>query len=175
MIIRKIKRGDIELIRRIDRSEIIDDIYYFRDKGLVLEREHYDIPGWDPDELNSNIAHIYEVFDRGGTIYGAFENTEIIGVSVLDGKFIGTGQDQLQLYFLHVSNRSRKKGVGRELFEASVNRARQMGAEKLYISATPSKNTVDFYLNLGCRLAQEIDKELFELEPEDIHLEYRIE
>jgi hypothetical protein len=44
----------------------------------------------------------------------------------------------------------------------------------MYISATPSENTVNFYQYLGCVLTEEVDAELFELEPEDIHLEYRI-
>lgn len=168
-------REEIELIRGIDRSEVIDDIYYFRDERLVLEKEHYDILGWDPDELNNNIAHIYEIYDRGGSLYGAFEDSEIIGVAVLDSKFIGCNRDQLQLYFLHVSNGFRKKGIGKALFNISVKKGRQSGAKKFYISATPSKNTVKFYMNLGCVLVEEIDKELHELEPEDIHLEYRIE
>ena len=47
-------------------------------------------------------------------------------------------------------------------------------AKKLYISATPSKHTVDFYMSLGCKSASEINPELFELEPEDIHLDLRI-
>jgi hypothetical protein len=47
-----------------------------------------------------------------------------------------------------------------------------MNARRLYISATPSENTVNFYLRQGCVLARQIDPELFELEPEDIHLEY---
>jgi hypothetical protein len=41
----------------------------------------------------------------------------------------------------------------------------------MYISATPSEHTVDFYMRLGCRLAAEPDPELYAFEPEDIHLE----
>jgi predicted N-acetyltransferase YhbS len=78
----------------------------------------------------------------------------------------------LQLKFLHVSNSIRKQGLGRKLFEIAAEHAKNMGAAKLYISATPSENTVNFYRYLGCELAEEIDKELFAFEPEDIHLEY---
>ena len=49
-----------------------------------------------------------------------------------------------------------------------------MNARKLYISATPSENTINFYLNIGCIITREVDQALFELEPEDIHLEYLI-
>ncbi|OPZ83538.1 MAG: hypothetical protein BWY74_04429 [Firmicutes bacterium ADurb.Bin419] len=49
-----------------------------------------------------------------------------------------------------------------------------MGAKSLYISGAPIKNTIDFYLANGCRLTDEVEKDLFELEPEDIHMEMNI-
>ena len=52
-----------------------------------------------------------------------------------------------------------------------MQKAIDLGAESLYISATPSKNTIGFYLHMGCRLAFEVNQELFRLEPKDIHLE----
>jgi N-acetylglutamate synthase-like GNAT family acetyltransferase len=76
--------------------------------------------------------------------------------------------------FLHVSRSVRGKGLGRILFEKAAMRARKLGAERLYVSATPSENTVDFYQHLGCKVTDEVDAGLFELEPEDIHLEYTI-
>ena len=115
---------------------------------------------------------MYDCFDRGGTFYGAFEDSRLVGVSVLESKFIGKRRDQLQLTFLHVSHSHRKTGLGRRLFEKAVERARAKRARRLYISATPSENTVNFYLHLGCVIAEQVDPELFTLEPEDIHLEY---
>ena len=41
----------------------------------------------------------------------------------------------------------------------------------LYISATPFRNTVDFYMKLGSKITSEINEELFELESYDIYLE----
>ena len=76
---------------------------------------------------------------------------------------------------MSVDSGYRKKGMGKVLFEKAVERAETLGARRLYISATPSENTVNFYLHMGCEVTGEIDRELFELEPEDIHLEYRIQ
>jgi hypothetical protein len=45
------------------------------------------------------------------------------------------------------------------------------GAKSIYVSATPSEHTVDFYLRAGCRVTLEPDPALLELEPEDIHFE----
>ena len=49
-----------------------------------------------------------------------------------------------------------------------------MGAQGLYVSATPSRHTVDFYTGLGCELLAVPDPELLRLEPEDIHLCLRL-
>lgn len=76
--------------------------------------------------------------------------------------------------FLHVSQAYRGQGLGKRLFELSKEEARQRGAKRLYISATPSEHTIDFYLRLGCTVTQELDAELFALEPEDIHLEFDV-
>ena len=174
MIIREMKRHEVEDIWQIDRSEVIDRIFYHIDGKLVLRAEHYDMTGWPPGEAEQYGPILLDCFDRGGSFYGAYRNDELVGVVILDGMFIGRQRDQFQLKFLHVSSSCRKQGLGQTLFEKAVARARQLGAKRLYISATPSENTVNFYQHLGCVVTGELDSELFQLEPEDIHLEYTI-
>jgi predicted N-acetyltransferase YhbS len=94
---------------------------------------------------------------------------------VLESKFIGKRGDQLQLKFLHVSRLYRSQGWGQRLFGLAKAEAVQRGAKRPHISATPSEHTTDFYLRLGCTLAAEPDPALYELEPDDIHLEYALE
>ncbi|PVZ84265.1 GNAT family N-acetyltransferase, partial [Klebsiella pneumoniae] len=65
---------------------------------------------------------------------------------------------------------TRGQGWGRRLFQYALHQLPEMGASGLYISSIPNKNTVDFYLAQGCRLADKPDPALFALEPEDIHL-----
>ena len=175
MIIRALQRDEIPLIWKIDRREVIENVYYLRDGKLVLEPEHYDMTGWPPDETEHYTPILIDCFDRGGFFWGAFDDDgRIIGISVLESKFIGSNHDTLQLKFLHVSHGVRKQGLGTKLFHLAAEKAKSLGARKLYISATPSKNTINYYMRLGCIPATEIDPELFALEPEDIHLEYRI-
>jgi len=76
----------------------------------------------------------------------------------------------LQMIFLHVSQNNRRKGTARKLVEEIVKVAKERGAERLYISATPSDLAIGFYIGLGCKLAPKVDKELYAKEPEDIHL-----
>ena len=174
MKIREITRDEVAAIWQIDRGELIDHIYYFRDDRLVLEAEHYDMSGWPPGEAETYNPILLDCFDRGGTFYGAFTDVKMVGVSVLESEFIGSGGDQLQLKFLHVDRSERGTGLGRTLFATAAARAASRGATSLYISATPSHNTVDFYRHLGCRLAKAVNSKLFELEPDDIHLDYLI-
>ncbi|RPJ24180.1 MAG: GNAT family N-acetyltransferase [Chloroflexi bacterium] len=174
MNVRLLRRDEILHIWQIDRREVIENTYSLREGKLVLAPEHYDMQGWPPGEAEHYTPILLDCYDRGGFFWGAFENDTLVGVSVLESKFIGAGQDALQLKFLHVHRDLRGIGLGTKLFNLAAEKAKALGARKLYISATPSEHTVNYYLKLGCVLATEIDPELFALEPEDIHLEYVI-
>ena len=171
---RILKREEIEKVRDIDRSEIVEEDYYFKDGQLTLKKVFYDIKGWDPLELEENIKHLYDIYDRKGALLGAFDGDQLIAVSALESKFIGRKKDQIQLYFHHVDSHYRHKGIGGKLLRQAMKKAKKLGAKKLYISATPSKNTIDFYMHMGCTLASEPNQKLYLLEPEDIHLESKI-
>lgn len=153
---------------------MIENIYYYQHGKLLLKPDYFNISGWpggEPEQYSSILA---DCFERGGTFYGIFDNSTLVGAAILENNFIGKNKDQLQLKFLHISRSHRKQGLGKILFNKVVQKAKERGARKLYISATPSENTVNFYLNLGCVVTPKPDKELFELEPEDIHLEYTL-
>lgn len=174
MNIHPLMRDEIHLIWQIDRREIVENIYHLYDGQLLLEPDFFDIQGWPPGEAEQYTPILLDCYDRGGTFWGAFEAGRLIGAAILESKFIGSNHDTLQLKFLHVSRDHRKHGLGRALFDLVVEKARSLGARKLYISATPSENTINYYRRLGCVLATEINPELYALEPEDIHLEYRL-
>jgi predicted N-acetyltransferase YhbS len=168
---RELKRYEIEQIWKIDRREVIEDVYHLEEGALVLKPEHYDMQGWPHGEAESYTPILHECFDRGGWFCGLFDENKIIGAAILDSKFIGKGHDQLQLKFLHISRDYRKQGLGKRLFEMASAKASEWGARQMYISATPSQNTVDFYLGLGAAVTKHPDPDLFALEPEDVHLQ----
>jgi predicted N-acetyltransferase YhbS len=174
MNLRYLQREELPLLWQIDRREIVENIYALQNGKLVLKPYSFDIQGWPPGEAEQYTPILLDCYDRGGTFWGAFENSQFIGAAILESKFIGAQRDTLQLKFLHVSHNYRRRGLGTKLFKLAVEKAKSLGARKLYISATPSENTINYYSRLGCALASEIDPELFKLEPEDIHLEFRI-
>jgi predicted N-acetyltransferase YhbS len=171
---RDLRRDEIALVWNIDRSEVVENLYRLQNGTLSLQPQHIEVSGWPEGEAEKYTPILLDCFDRGGWCHGAFEDGGIVGVAILDSKFMGRRKDQLQLKFLHVSCSYRKQGLGARLFELAKMNARARGAKAMYISATPSENTVNFYLRLGCKVAEEPDPELFELEPEDIHLELQI-
>jgi predicted N-acetyltransferase YhbS len=171
MFFRTLLRDEIETIWTIDRSEVIDNVYYLQDGELILKPEHYDVRGWPPGEAERYTPLLYACFDRGGIFCGAFEGPQLIGVAVVDTKHIGPNHDLLQLKFLHVSHAYRRRGVGLRLFEQAKAIASEHSARGLYISATPSENTINFYRSRGCVVTPTPEDELFALEPDDIHLE----
>jgi len=165
-----LSREEIEKFREIDRSEVIEHDYRYIDGKLELKKVFFDVKGFNPDHLQSLIHRLYGIYDDGGTIFGALEDWKLVGLSALEDRFRGENSDTLNCAILHISKQYRKMGIGRQLSQLVMNKAREMGAKKLYVCSAPTKNTVDFYMGLGCRLADEVDEELYALEPEDIHL-----
>ena len=92
----------------------------------------------------------------------------------LDSQFRGKTLEYLNLGPLWITKEYRRLGIGSQLVEMVEEKAKEMGAKKLYISGSSSKNTIQFYLSIGCKLAAEIDPELFAKEPCDIHLELKL-
>ncbi len=103
----------------------------------------------------------------------AFDGSVLVGVSGLEvDRFHGPAQDMLNMGPMWVTAAYRRRGIGRELLEMGRRKARDLNlrARALYVSATPARGTVDFYLRAGCRLLAVPDSDLFKEEPDDIHM-----
>jgi GNAT superfamily N-acetyltransferase len=117
---------------------------------------------WSPDILR------WQGFVRsGGAAFGAFEAGALVGFAVLR---VGLTDDSAQLASLYVDREWRRHGLASQLVEAVVDSARASGARDLYVSAAPSDSAVPFYLSRGFEPLREPHQELFELEPDDIHM-----
>lgn len=75
-----------------------------------------------------------------------------------------------QLAFLHVSAPFRARGIGSRLSEQLEQIARAAGHSEMVVSATPSENTVRLYLRRGFQPMADPLAELFDVEPEDVHM-----
>ncbi len=170
MYLRRLLRHDIPLIWTIDRSEEHHAIYQLHDNRLVRVPAYFYGHGWPPDQIEHDTPLLEACFDRGGAFLGMFADTQLVGVAVVDTLPLGEAGSQRQLKYLYVSHGYRGQGIGRRLFAEAQAVVRAQGAEALYISATPTENTINFYMRCGAVLNPSPDPELFALEPDDIHL-----
>lgn len=168
---RQLTRDELVKYEQLDRTEQVDHIHYVREGKLVLEAEHWDVPDWSPEEKQRRIRSFQALYEKGATCFGAFDGETLVGISILDHTPVTTGVNRLNLSGLWVSHGYRAQGIGRRLFSLAAHEAQVRCARSMYVSATPSKNTIRFYRAMGCQMADPIDPELFEHEPEDIHLE----
>ena len=139
---RILQPDEIDRVSEIDRAELIDGIYRVRSGKLRLEAVPHEVPGFDPRELQTNLARIHDCLRHGGRAWGGFDGSRLVGIAVLDGRRSGPAGGTLDLYFLHVSGGYRDLGIGAALMNLVVDHAKELGAKQLYVSATPSRHTV---------------------------------
>ncbi len=170
--IRDLERNELPRVGEIDRTERIDVLFEQRGTELVARRGTWSAPAWSPDghgEHSVDAQHraLVHHVDGGGIARGAFSNGRLVGIGVVV-PHIRTAIAQLG--FLHVSQGFRGAGIGRRLSVELELIARRSGDTEIIVSATPTENTVRFYLARGYRPMAQPLPELLELEPEDIHM-----
>ena len=171
MTLRAMMPSELGRIGEIDRAEHITQEYRWRESRLQLFDVDIRAPRWgEPGE--HSVEHYCDswkpVLDGGGALLGAFDEDVLVGFAICDP---GRREGPPRLAALHVSRAYRGRGIGRLLTEAVVRVARAGGARRLYVSATPTRGTVDFYIARGFVPLLTPDARLFALEPDDIHME----
>jgi GNAT superfamily N-acetyltransferase len=172
----RLERADLARIGDIDRTEQIEVLYV--QHGAELERRPGDWSarawhayGEDEHSVAAQRNACEHYLDVGGTALGAFDGERLVAIGVVV-PHVRPGIAQLA--YLHVSDGYRGRGIGVRLNDDLERVAREAGDEELVVSATPSENTVRFYLGRGFEPDAEPLPELFELEPEDVHLRKRL-
>lgn len=167
---RPLQESELNLLWSIDRSERIDGLYELRDGVLHKQAADIDLRGWPEGDPEKYHPEHEDAFHRGSWFMGVFKGNTLLAAVGLDSLPLGPQGDWRQLFFLHVSQSLRGQGMGVWLLDQAKKQAVEWGAKAVYASATPSVNTVDFYMAHGFEIASEPDPRLFELDPEDIHL-----
>lgn len=129
------------------------------------------IEQWGPGEYEYLIKNLYNTIRTGGAVFGAFNNDVLIGFASVEGLLFGMKNEYIELSSIHTSYESRGMGIGRSLFSLACRKAKEMGAQKLYISAHSSQESQAFYKALGCVEAVEYNSRLVAKEPCDCQLE----
>ncbi|MGM0641138.1 MAG: GNAT family N-acetyltransferase [Thermotogota bacterium] len=172
MEFRNLKKDEIEKIKEINRDERVHKVYYHENGKLVLRNEDYGATNewWQQEEVPHIIPRIKKIFDNNGLVYGAFNKGKLVGISAVENRFLKDHNELMNLDVLYVTSKIRGKRIGSRLLKKAKDFAKSKGAKGLYISATPSKHTVNFYFKNGAKLVDDTNDRLFKREPEDIHL-----
>jgi predicted N-acetyltransferase YhbS len=162
---------ELARIGEIDRSERITQQYKQHGQMLELTETSIDAPRWgEPNEaaVEDRIEEWTRLVSAGGVPIGAFDGENLIGLAIYTR---ASPEMPASLAVLHVTKPWRRHGVGCALTNEVVRLARVDGVRRLYVSATPTRGTVDFYMNQGFVPVATPHKRLFALEPDDIHME----
>jgi GNAT superfamily N-acetyltransferase len=170
--VRELSRSELTRVAEIDRTEHIDVLYEQHGTALVARRGSWSAAAWDQDghgehSVEAKVLELQRYVDRGGVVLGAITGGRVVGIGVVVPHL---RPGIAQLAFLHVSSSWRGAGIGGRLSAQLEQIARDADDSEMVVSATPSENTVRFYTGRGFRPTAEPLAELFELEPEDVHL-----
>ena len=170
--IRDLEHGDLLRVGEIDRTERIDVLFEQVGSELVERRGSWNAAAWDPrGQGEHTVAAQHRALLRyaaeGGIARGAFSNERLVGIGVVVPHLCTS---VAQLAYLHVSHDYRSAGIGSRLSVDLEQIARRVGDTEIVVSATPSENTVRFYLGRGFEPTADPVPELFELEPDDVHM-----
>ena len=170
---RPLSPAELSLVGEIDRTEYIDALYVQHGTRLELRRGRFDAPPWRREgsgehSVAAQVAAAEAYVGAGGVAIGAFDGDRLVGIGIV---LPHVRPAVAQLAYLHVGSGHRGFGVGGRLAAELERIARASGDRSLVVSATPSLNTVQFYERRGFRPMAEPLPELYELEPEDVHME----
>jgi GNAT superfamily N-acetyltransferase len=169
---RRLDVSEKSRIAEIDRSEHVTQDYVQRDGRLVLVDVDWKIPRWsvEGDGSHSVAGKLKEwdaYFQKDCIFCGAFDGDVLVGFSVYRPRIT---EDMGQFAILHVSKAYRRQGIGRRLAADLIDHARREGDKRLYVSSAQTRKTVDFYRGLGFHPVDKPVPELYEMEPNDIHM-----
>ena len=170
---RELKNREInrKLFEGFIRTQIVTDCVR-RENGKWTVKSDPFIDDWSAEDYDFGIECLKHTVSSGGFMYGAFVNGVLKGFVSVEAELFGSEHKYLDLSSLHVSADMRRRGIGRVLFNAACDWAREHGARKLYISSHSAVETQKFYKAMGCAEAALYNKEHVEKEPFDVQLEY---
>ncbi len=159
-------------IAEIDRKERIDVLYDQRGTQLLAWPVRSDAPAWDPHgngahSVEAQVRTVEHYFDAGGAAVGAFGERQ---PGWRRGRRATSSTWDVAAGVPSRQRAVRATGIGSRLSEEVEQIARTAGDSEVVVSATPSENTVRFYLGRGFQPMAEPLTELLQLEPADVHM-----
>lgn len=162
---------DLALFTKFNRYQDVKKCWR-QENGEWILKEISFTEQWGTDEYEFLTKCLQNTIKTGGIVFGAFHNDVLVGFASIESTLFGLQKEYMQLSSIHISSEKRGTGVGKRLFSIVCKKAREMGAQKLYISAHSAEETQAFYKAMGCVEAMEYNDKLVAEEPCDCQLEY---
>ena len=142
-----------------------------RENGEWIIKDAPFIDDWTEKDYQILISSLKKTIFSNGFVYAAFCDGKLKGFVSAEREIFGGAQKYCDLSSIYVSEDMRNKGIGRTLFLAAKEWAKQKGAKKLYISAHSAVESQAFYKSMGCVEAEAYNQKHVEEEPYDCQLE----
>lgn len=169
--LRPLAQSELELIwSQINRRELITQMYWQHGDELEAYDCHHDVEAWDAKMVAEDRISLNKAYNKGAIFTGAWDAERLVGVCVVSKEPIASFVGARFLKYFYIDADYRGCGIGAKLMQAAKHSVQQLKGNALYISSIPTCNTVDFYISQGAEVLVEPDPDLFELEPEDVHL-----
>lgn len=162
-----------DVLEKFNRYQVTNRVKYKQKDQYFYKEEHF-VEYWDEQKKKQVIQYLQKCISKGGFVAGAFINNLLIGFANIENKKFGEENKYVELPYIHVSHEYRNLGIGKELFHMCCEKARELGASKVYIAAHPAEETQNFYKSVNCVSALEVNKEIYDNEPLDIQLEFEL-
>ncbi len=162
-----------ELFLHFNRRQVVTDCVRKEQGKWVVKSDPF-VDDWSEQDYRTLVSCLRHTAATGGFVSAAFCDNRLKGFVSVEAEFTGSQKNYLDLSSLHVSEDMRGNGIGKELFLQAKEWAREMGAEKLYISAHSAIESQLFYQAMGCVEAMEYNQRHVEEEPYDCQLELSV-
>ena len=159
-----------ELFSNFTRRQVVTKCWR-KEKGEWKIKEVPFIDDWSEENYATLVSCLKNTILTGGFVYGAFSDNALKGFVSVEPTLFGGEQKYLDLSSIHVSEDMRGQGIGKVLFLAAKEWAKENGARKLYISAHSSVESQACYKAMGCVEAEVYNRKHVEEEPCDCQLE----
>lgn len=162
---------DGHLLDEFRRHQTITECWRKVDGELKLTPNKF-TEDWSVEKCREVAAGISYRLEKDLSAFGAFCGNRLVGFVTIEHEIFGMSAKYVNLEQFQVSQDFRGKGIGRKLFVLACSEAKNLGAQKFYISAHSSKESQAAYKALGCVLAVEINEKMAAEEPFDIQMEF---
>ena len=159
-----------DMLLNFSHHQVIKEKWVKKNKKWELTTTS-ELREWNDEKRIWISDYLRQQIERGGSVEGAFAKDVLVGFCSVDGFLTGNTAKYANMTMLFVDDNWKRKGVGKKLFKKICLCAAKMKADKLFISAIPSFDTIAFYQCMGCEDAKEIISEYVDTD-QDRYLEF---